>query len=107
MQSYWRAELVVPCTFDFIQKREDGLFNIQKSGAWGVIDLDGRILVPIPFKRTIRKDFLSYSGFSIEETSEYNGSDFGSIWGLKGLYKFNKGHIEYKGNIHWRLCYRH
>lgn len=95
MQSYWGAEYVMPCIFDFIQEREDGLFDIQKLGAWGVIDLDGRILVPISFKRTIRKDFLSYSGFSIEEASDYSGNfEFYSMHGLNGLYRFEKGHVE-------------
>ena len=87
-------EKIIPCIFDAIKEREDGLFDIQKKGAWGIIDLDGRFLVPMSFKRPIRKDFLSYSGIEVEETSGYSFSDFRSYQGLKGLYRYDKGHIE-------------
>lgn len=95
MQTEFRPVItIIPCIFDAIKEREDGLFDIQKQGAWGIINLDGRILVPISFKRPIRKDFLSHTGIEVEETSEFSLSDFWSFHGLKGLYQYDKGHIE-------------
>lgn len=86
---------IIPCVFDAIIEREDGLFDIKRKNSWGLMDIDGRIKAPISFCHPIREDFKTFSGLLVEEASESGDANFCFEPNHKylGVYKFEKGRV--------------
>ena len=86
---------IIPCVFDAIMERDDGLFDVRRNNSWGLMDLEGRIKAPISFNHPIRKDFKTFSGLLIEEATESGDSNFSYKLNYKslGVYKYDNGQV--------------
>ena len=52
-----RGFVTVPFQYDYVQRRDDGLFNVRKGDSWGVLSIHGKEVVSVKYSCEIPLNF--------------------------------------------------